>query len=118
MQEAVRTCGHFAERIFVMYGGKVIERANVADLVAQPLHPYTKALLAAIPDADAANAGVDREVPPGEPPSLLHPPNACRFHPRCPAFMRGLCDVKDPPEFEPEPAHQTLCWLYDDKLQS
>ena len=105
---------HYSERIFVMYGGKIVEKGTVADLLRNPLHPYTRALLQAIPDADAANAETDREVPSGEPPSLLHPPPGCRFHPRCPLVMPGLCDTQEPPEFEPEPLHLTLCWLYKD----
>ncbi len=105
---------HFSERIFVMYGGKIVEKGKVADLLRNPLHPYTRALLRAIPDADAANAETDRDVPPGEPPSLLHPPPGCRFHPRCPLVTPGLCDTLEPPEFEPEPLHLTLCWLYKD----
>jgi len=105
---------HFSERIFVMYGGKIVEKGRVADLLRTPLHPYTRALLQAIPDADAANAETDRDVPPGEPPSLLHPPPGCRFHPRCPLMTPGLCDTLEPPEFEPEPLHLTLCWLYKD----
>ena len=71
----------FSERIFVMYGGKIVEKGMVADLLRNPLHPYTRALLRAIPDADAANAETEREVPPGEPPSLLHPPPGCRSPP-------------------------------------
>ena len=71
---------HSSERIFVMYGGRIVEKAPVADLLRNPLHPYTRALLRAIPDVDAANAEMSR-VPPGEPPSLLLPPG-CRFHPR------------------------------------
>jgi peptide/nickel transport system ATP-binding protein len=106
---------HSSERIFVMYGGRIVEKASVADLLRNPLHPYTRALLRAIPDADAANAETYREVPPGEPPSLLHPPAGCRFHPRCPLVNPGLCDTQEPPEFEPEPQHHTLCWLYKDK---
>ena len=55
---------------------------------------------------------VYREIPKGEPPSLVNPPSACRFHPRCPHFMPGLCDVKDPPNFEVAPRHLVACWLY------
>ena len=63
-----------------MYGGRIVEKAPVADLLRNPLHPYTRALRA-IPDVDAANAETDREVPPGEPPSLLHPPPGAAFTP-------------------------------------
>jgi peptide/nickel transport system ATP-binding protein len=106
---------HFSERIFVMYGGRLVEKAMVADLLRNPLHPYTRALLQAIPDADAANSETYRQIPAGEPPSLLHPPPGCRFHPRCPLVTTGLCDTQEPPEFEPEPLHHTLCWLYKDE---
>jgi peptide/nickel transport system ATP-binding protein len=78
------------------------------------LHPYTHALLAATSDPDARNADSFKEVPPGEPPSLVNPPTGCRFHPRCPHFMAGLCDVKFPPDFEPEPGHFVACWLYEE----
>ena len=103
---------HFSERIFVMYAGKIIEKAEVHELIHNPLHPYTRALLAAIPDPDPENVHTFKPVPPGEPPSLVHPPAACRFHPRCPEFMKDLCDVQDPLEFEPRPKHFVLCWLY------
>jgi peptide/nickel transport system ATP-binding protein len=106
------TVRHFSERIFVMYAGKIIEKADSPELVHNPLHPYTRALIAAIPDPDAENLSVFKHVPPGEPPSLAHPPPACRFHPRCPEFMKGLCDVEVPPEFEPQPDHFVMCWLY------
>jgi len=108
------TVRYFCERVFVMYGGMLIEQASVGDLLRNPRHPYTQALLAAIPDPDPENATRFREVPRGEAPSLLHPPSACRFHPRCPAFMAGLCDVQFPPDFEPTPGHHVACWLYDE----
>jgi len=106
------TVRYFSERIFVMYAGKLVEKAKVDDLLREPRHPYTHALLAATCDPDYRNALVFREVPPGEPPSLIAPPSGCRFHPRCPHVIKGLCDVEDPPDFEPEPDHFTACWLY------
>jgi peptide/nickel transport system ATP-binding protein len=109
------TVRYFSERIFVMYGAKLIEEGEVNELVRNPLHPYTRALLNAIPDPDPRNAEVMKEIPPGEPPSLLHPPPACRFHPRCPDFMQGLCDVEEPPNFEPVPRHYAACWLHRDE---
>lgn len=107
------TVRHFVQRILVMYAAKIVEQAGVEQLLDNPLHPYTKALIAAIPDPDPGNAATFKDVPPGEPPSLLHPPSGCRFHPRCPAFMKGICDVKEPPEFEPQPGHLVACWLYE-----
>ncbi len=106
------TVRYFSERIFVMYAAKIVEKAPVKELLGNPLHPYTKALLAAIPDPDPENARVFKEVPPGEPPSLLRPPPGCRFHPRCPHKIEGLCDREVPPEFEPVPGHFVSCWLY------
>jgi len=106
------TVRYFSERIFVMYAGKLVERAKVSDLLNDPRHPYTHALLAATSDPNAENASVLREVPPGEPPSLIEPPPGCRFHPRCPHVIEGLCNVEEPPDFEPEPGHFAACWLY------
>jgi peptide/nickel transport system ATP-binding protein len=106
------TVRYFSERIFVMYAGKLVEKAFTRDLLAAPRHPYTLALLAATSDPDARNAEVYREVPPGEPPSLVNPPRGCRFHPRCAQAIAGLCEVDDPLEFEGAPAHLTSCWLY------
>lgn len=106
------TVRYFSERIFVMYAGKLVEKAAINDLLRNPLHPYTSALLTAIPDPDAANAATYREVPPGEPPSLVKPPPGCRFHPRCPHAIATLCEVDEPPDFEPSPGHATACWLY------
>jgi peptide/nickel transport system ATP-binding protein len=106
------TVRYFAERIFVMYAGKLIEKAPVQKLLQEPRHPYTQALLAAIPDPDPANAQTFKKIPPGEPPSLVNPPSGCRFHPRCPAFIAGLCDKEVPPEFEPSAGHFVECWLY------
>ncbi|MFZ3080185.1 MAG: ABC transporter ATP-binding protein [Bellilinea sp.] len=107
------TVRYFSERIFVMYAGQVIEKGQVDLLVNNPLHPYTYALLQGTSDPDAHNATVMKEVPPGEPPSLVNPPSGCRFHPRCPKIIKGLCEVKVPPEVEPVPGQLTSCWLYE-----
>jgi peptide/nickel transport system ATP-binding protein len=106
------TVKYFSRRIFVMYAGKLVEKAATRRLLENPLHPYTHALLAATSDPDAANAESFKEVPPGEPPSLVNPPKGCRFHPRCSRIIAGLCDEKEPVEFEPEPDHFVACWLY------
>jgi len=106
------TVRYFSERIFVMYAAKIIEKAPVDELLRQALHPYTQALLTAIPDPDAENAVTFKEVPPGEPPSLINPPAGCRFHPRCAQIIKDLCNTQEPPEFEPQPKHFVGCWLY------
>lgn len=106
------TIRYFCERVFVMYAGKIVEQATVHELLRSPKHPYTQALLEAIPDPDPENAQRLRKIPPGEPPSLLRPPSGCRFHPRCPAFIPGRCDVEIPPDFDVAPDHRVGCWLY------
>lgn len=106
------TVKYFSTRIFVMYAGNLVERAATRRLLENPMHPYTLALLAATSDPDACNAKTFKEVPPGEPPSLVNPPKGCRFHPRCARMIPGLCDVDIPKDFEPEPGHQVSCWLY------
>ena len=106
------TVSYFSERIFVMYAGNLVEKASVRHVLDNPLHPYTMALLTGTSEPDAHNAETYKEIPAGEPPSLVNPPSGCRFHPRCPKFMPGLCDVKIPPDFEPEPGHFVQCWLY------
>jgi len=103
---------YFSERVFVMYAAKMVEKTDVGQVVQNPLHPYTQSLLNAIPDPDPDNAKRFKDIPPGEPPSLINPPTGCRFHPRCPHIMRGLCDVEQPPEFQPSPDHFVECWLY------
>jgi len=112
------TVKYFSARIFVMYAGNLIEKAATRNLLDNPLHPYTLALLAATSDPDSRNADSFKEVPPGEPPSLVNPPKGCRFHPRCAKAIAGLCDEKFPPDFEPEPNHFVACWLFQDAAPS
>jgi len=106
------TVRYFSRRIFVMYAGMVVEKARVRDLLNNPGHPYTHALLAATSDPDGENAKKFKDVPPGEPPNLISPPRGCRFHPRCPKMIQGLCDEQVPSEFVPEAEHNIACWLY------
>jgi peptide/nickel transport system ATP-binding protein len=106
------TVSYFSERIFVMYAGRLVEKAPVDNLLQSPLHPYTLALLEGTSDPDANNALTFKEVPPGEPPSLVNPPTGCRYHPRCPRVIQGVCEVETPPEFERETGHLVACWLY------
>jgi len=105
------TIRYFSDRVLVMYAGRIVEKAGVRSLLSAPYHPYTKALITAIPDPDPANAELFKEVPPGEPPSLLNPPPGCPFHPRCTSATQ-LCDKEVPPEFEPQSEHFVRCWLY------
>jgi oligopeptide/dipeptide ABC transporter ATP-binding protein len=99
---------HSVDRIGVMYAGKLLEVANVRDLFREPLHPYTKLLIASLPSLN----GKDRLVGiPGLPPSLLNPPGGCPFHPRCPYVMER-CKVEVPPLRELRPNHFAACHLY------
>lgn len=108
------TVRYFSERIFVMYAGRLVEKAKVNDIIYNHKHPYTDALLLATSEPDAENAKVFKEIPEGEPPSLVHPPKGCRYHERCPKMIDGLCNQENPPEFEIEPEHFVSCWLYKD----
>jgi oligopeptide/dipeptide ABC transporter ATP-binding protein len=88
---------HISDRVMVMYLGQVVETAERSDLYAEPKHPYTGALLSAVPVPDP-DVGRHRKriVLEGDVPSPLNPPAACRFHPRCPRFVEGRCDVEEP----------------------
>lgn len=105
------TARHFSNRIGIMYAGKLVEIAPSGDLLEEPLHPYTQALMEAIPDPDPANRLQERPTVPGEPPSLVNPPVGCNFHPRCPIAKRGLCDVEEPELRELRPDHYAACHL-------
>jgi peptide/nickel transport system ATP-binding protein len=108
------TVRYFSDRIFVMYAGQLVERSPVDGILYNHLHPYTDALLQGTSEPDANNAKIFKEIPPGEPPSLVNPPTGCRFHPRCAKMIEGVCDIHDPVEREIEPTHYVTCWLHDD----
>jgi peptide/nickel transport system ATP-binding protein len=88
---------HISDRVMVMYLGQVVETAERRGLYEEPKHPYTGALLSAVPVPDPTIAHHrKRIVLEGDVPSPLNPPTACRFHPRCPRFVEGHCDVEEP----------------------
>ena len=105
------TAKHFADRIGIMYAGRLVEEGPVGSVLGEPLHPYTQALMGAIPDPDPANRLIVRQALPGEPPNLVSLPTGCHFHPRCPIAQMGLCDVKDPELRELRPNHRVACHL-------
>lgn len=101
----------FTHWIFIMYAGEIVERALTKELLSNPLHPYTNALLNAIPDPNPENRNILKEVPPGEPPDLVNPPAGCRFAPRC-SQVKDICNRERPKEIEVKDKHWVRCWLY------
>jgi len=108
----IATAKYFSDKIAVMYLGRIVELGPPDDVIEEPLHPYTQALIAAVPEPDPANRLKERPVVPGEPPDPSNVPPYCRFHPRCPSFMKGKCDVVDSALREVRTAHFVACHLY------
>jgi oligopeptide/dipeptide ABC transporter ATP-binding protein len=101
---------HISDRVAVMYLGRIVEEGATDDLYAQPLHPYTQALLAAIPSLDKARRR-QRIILQGTVPSPINPPTGCRFHPRCFARVGSICDNETPPFFALG-KQRVACWNY------
>ena len=101
-----------AQRVVVMYAGRVVEEASVESLFAQPLHPYTQGLIRSIPRIDATVGKKLRlEAIGGMVPSLIDPPAGCRFAPRC-KFAMPACTDAVPELREAQPGHKVACVLY------
>jgi len=99
----------YCDRVAVMYLGKIVEVASVAELFERPLHPYTQGLLRAVPNPLKS---IDYLEPiPGIIPSPIDLPPGCRFHPRCP-FAMDVCRSREPSLVEVEPGHYVACWKY------
>ncbi len=105
---------YISDRVAVMYLGEIVEQANSDDLYASPEHPYTKALLSAVPVPDPARKR-SRIILEGDVPSPLNPPGGCRFHPRCPVAIKGLCETQKPP-LKDYAGHFVACHEVDQRL--
>ncbi len=105
---------YMSHRIGVMYLGKLMEVADSEELFENPLHPYTHALISAIPVPDPKIARKKRKIVlKGEIPSPLNPPEGCRFHTRCP-YAKEICRKEEPPLVEAEPGHFVACHFWED----
>lgn len=102
-----------ADRVAVMYAGRMAEVGPVHDIFHRTLHPYTQGLLASVPSIRLED-GLELATLSGAPPSLLDPPPGCRFHPRCPQAM-PVCAQNVPPWQEVHPGHGAACWLYTEE---
>jgi len=106
------TAAHFADRIAVMYLGRIVEEGPARDVVRNPRHPYTKALLSVVPKRDPRQRGTP-EILRGETPDPVDLPSGCRFHPRCPV-AEDRCRTIDPdlhPASGAGPDHRAACVL-------
>lgn len=100
-----------ADEIAIMYAGKIVEKAPTEDIILEPLHPYTAALVNSVltPEPEVRRRGLS--YLPGEPPSLINPPPGCRFHPRCPKAM-SICSKEEPKLVKASGGRTVACHLY------
>ncbi|MBM3504174.1 MAG: ATP-binding cassette domain-containing protein [Alphaproteobacteria bacterium] len=102
---------HLSHRVAIMYAGKIVEIGDRRSVYERPMHPYTEALLAAVPVPDPAVERHRQRAPlSGEPPSPVDPKPGCRFASRCP-LVRDVCRETQPPLVEKRPSHSVACWL-------
>jgi peptide/nickel transport system ATP-binding protein len=104
---------NLADRIAVLYAGKLVEEANTRTMLKTPRHPYTQYLIKSLPKLDERT---ERVSIPGRPPALDNPPSGCRFHPRCP-FVMDHCRTIDPPLVAILPGHRVACHLVTEEVQ-
>ena len=107
---------HIADRVAVLYLGRVCEVGSTGDVFAPPYHPYTEALLLAVPSLWAARAGATLRLE-GPPPNPAAPPTGCPFHPRCPRKVGPICETETPPLAPARPGHAIACHINPDELR-
>ncbi|MCB0096207.1 MAG: ABC transporter ATP-binding protein, partial [Caldilineaceae bacterium] len=100
---------HICDRIAVMYVGKLVEVAESEELLRNPKHPYTEALVSAVPPADP-DIQMQRIILEGDVPSPVNPPAGCVFHPRC-RYAKDICKQEEPQLIEIKPGHHVSCHL-------
>lgn len=105
---------HMCDRIGIMYLGKIMELGTTDQVIGETMHPYTKALIAAVPVPDPTSKRTEVVIK-GEIPSPVNPPSGCRFHTRCPSYIGDICRQKEPPLVDLGQGHLVACHLYDDK---
>ncbi len=107
---------YLADRVVVMYLGHIVEQGTTDEVFAPPYHPYTEALLSAVPIADTS-VEKKRIILEGNLPSVMNPPKGCPFHTRCPRKIGEICEAQVPPIVEPTPGHQIACHIEMAELQ-
>jgi oligopeptide/dipeptide ABC transporter ATP-binding protein len=107
----LRVIEHVADRVAVLYLGRIVEIARREDIFSHPLHPYTRALLSAVPALPRERKN-QRILLSGETPSAIDPPQGCRFHTRCPIAIQR-CSIEEPSLIPANGDHQVSCWLVD-----
>jgi len=105
---------YICDRIAVMYLGKIVEVGNFEQIYTKPKHPYTQALISAVPEPDPKSKK-KRIIPQGEVPNAVNIPTGCRFHPRCP-YVKEICKIKEPTLKNVE-NQQVACHLYDSEYE-
>jgi peptide/nickel transport system ATP-binding protein len=105
---------HMCDRLAIMYLGKIMEMGDTEKVVFEPLHPYTKALIEAVPVPDPTARRVETVIK-GEIPSPVNPPSGCRFHTRCPSYIGDICRNKEPEIIDVGDNHIVACHLYSQK---
>jgi len=105
---------HMCDRLSIMYLGKIVETGTAEQVVFNSLHPYTQALIAAVPNPDPRQRSARATIK-GEVPTPINPPSGCHFHPRCPLYIGNICEEIEPPLAGSGDGHRVACHLYPRK---